>query len=90
MCYVQGMPVDLIVDLDDATIAALQRRADANGRSLEDEHRAILEEAFGHPSTFDAEHRARWAEHAAELRRQSEGREFTPSEVLVREAREER
>ena len=82
------MPVDLVVDLDDDVIAALQRRADANGRSLEDERRALLEDAFSRPESFDDDHRARWAAHAETLRKLTAGRELTPSEVLVREARE--
>lgn len=82
------MPPDLIVDAPDEVIAALEKRAAANGRSLEDEHRAILEGAFGRPDSFNDEHRARWSEHAESVRKMTDGRFLTPSEELVRDARE--
>ena len=82
------MPVDLIIDVDDDLIAALQRRADANGRSLEDEHRATLENLVGEEPYGD-DHRRRWGEHAREVRHLTAGGDLTPSEVLIREAREE-
>ena len=81
------MPVDLIVDLDDDLIAAMQRLADANGRSLEDEHRSLLDSlVLG--ASGSAEHRARFAEHAKAVRALTAGRDLTPSETLVREARQ--
>ena len=76
------------VDLDDDLIEAMQRLADANGRSLEDEHRALLDSlVLGGPGS--AEHRARFAEHAKAVRALTAGRVLTPSEVIVREAREQ-
>ena len=71
--------------LDEATVQALKQRAARNGRSAEAEYRAILtaaaaEEADG----FD------WIRVSDELRARSAGRDHTPSEVLVREGRDER
>lgn len=40
------MPEDLIVDVPDELEALLSARARRNGRTLEDEHRAILLEAL--------------------------------------------
>ena len=71
-------------DLDDDLIARLKRRAARHGRSAEAEHREILRQALAveiEPS-FDAL--------AAELRKLTESRRQTPSEVLLREGREER
>ena len=71
--------------LDEATVQALKQRAAHNGRSAEAEYRAILtaaaaEEADG----FD------WIRVSDNLRARSAGRHHTPSEVLVREGRDER
>lgn len=46
------MPDLILDDVDDALVALLAMRAAANGRSVEDEHRAILEQAFP-PSNAD-------------------------------------
>src|SRR5579871_252723 len=71
-------------NLDDALIARLKRRAARHGRSTEAEHREILRQALAaevEPS-FDAL--------AAELRELTKRRKQTPSEVLLREGRDER
>jgi len=71
-------------NLDDDLIARLKRRAARHGRSTEAEHREILRQALAtelEPS-FDAL--------AAELRKLTKRRKQTPSEVLLREGREER
>jgi plasmid stability protein len=71
-------------NLDDELIARLKRRAARHGRSAEAEHREILRQALSveaEPS-FDAL--------AAELRKLTKARKQTPSEVLLREGREER
>lgn len=71
-------------NLDDDLIRRLKRRAARHGRSTEAEHREILRQvlsADAEPS-FDAL--------AAELRKLTRSRKQTPSEVLLREAREER
>jgi plasmid stability protein len=71
-------------NLDDDLIARLKRRAARHGRSTEAEHREILRQALVgdvEPS-FDTL--------AAELRKLTRRRKQTPSEVLLREGREER
>lgn len=79
------MPGNLHVrNLDDDLIVRLKRRAARHGRSTEAEHREILRQALAveaEPS-FEAL--------AAELRELTKGRKQTPSEVLLREGREER
>jgi antitoxin FitA len=79
------MPGNLHVrNLDDDLIARLKRRAARHGRSTEAEHREILRQALAgdvEPS-FDTL--------AAELRKLTKRRKQTPSEVLLREGREER
>jgi antitoxin FitA len=70
-------------NLDDDLIARLKRRAARHGRSTEAEHREILRQALRdevEPS-FEAL--------AAELRKLTKRRKQTPSEVLLREGREE-
>ena len=71
-------------NLEDDVITRLKRRAARHGRSTEAEHREILRQALAgevEPS-FEAL--------AAELRRLTSGRKQTPSEMLLREGRDER
>jgi antitoxin FitA len=71
-------------NLEDEVILRLKRRAARHGRSTEAEHREILRLALGgddEPS-FDTL--------AAELRKLTQGRKQTPSEVLQRAGRAER
>ena len=71
-------------NLDDDLIARLKRRAARHGRSTEAEHREILRQVLSgdvEPS-FDTL--------AADLRKLTKRRKQTPSEVLLREGREER
>jgi plasmid stability protein len=71
-------------NLDDELIARLKRRAARHGRSTEAEHREILRQALAaeiEPS-FDAL--------AADLRKLTRRRTQTPSEILLREGRDER
>lgn len=79
------MPGSLHVrNLDDDLITRLKRRAARYGRSAEAEHREILRQALageGEPS---------FEELAAELRALTADRHHTPSEVLLREGRDER
>ncbi|MFI5023988.1 MAG: hypothetical protein ACHQRJ_20345 [Alphaproteobacteria bacterium] len=70
--------------LDDDLIARLKRRAARHGRSTEAEHREILRQALV------AELEPSFDTLAAELRKLTKGRKQTPSEVLLREGREER
>ncbi len=80
-----AMPGDLhLRNVDDELIARLKRRAARHGRSAEAEHREILRQALRdeiEPS-FDTL--------AAELRKLSKRRKQTPSEVLLRDGRQER
>ena len=79
------MPGNLQVrNLDDDIVLRLKRRAARHGRSVEAEHREILRQALSAEAdpTFD--------NLAAQLRALTEGRRQTPSEVLLRESRDER
>ena len=71
-------------NLDETLIAQLKRRAARHGRSAEAEHREILRQALESEAepTFD--------DLAAQLRAMTAGRKATPSEVLLREGRDER
>ena len=71
-------------NLDDELIARLKRRAARHGRSTEAEHREILRQALA----GDVE--PSFETLAAELRKLTRRRKQTPSEVLLREARERR
>ena len=79
------MPGNLHVrNLDDELIARLERRAARHGRSAEAEHREILRRALA------AEVEPSFDTLAAELRALTRNRKQTPSEILLREARDER
>jgi plasmid stability protein len=71
-------------NLDDELIARLKRRAVRHGRSTEAEHREILRQALAGEveSSFDRL--------AADLRKLTKRRKQTPSEILLREGRNER
>ncbi len=71
-------------NLEDEVVARLKRRAARNGRSAEAEHREILRQALR------SEAEPTFGELAAKLRAETAGREHTPSEVLLRESRDER
>jgi plasmid stability protein len=79
------MSVSLHVrNLDEDLVARLKRRAARHGRSAEAEHREILKQALS------AEAEPSFEELAAQLRKLTADREQTPSELLLREARDER
>jgi len=71
-------------NLDDALITKLKRRAARHGRSTEAEHREILRQAL------TAEIEPSFDTMAAELRKLTKRRRQTPSEVLLRQGRDER
>jgi plasmid stability protein len=71
-------------NLDDDLITRLKRRAARHGRSAETEHREILRQALA------GEDEASFDKLAADLRKLTRGRKQTPSEVLLREGRDER
>lgn len=79
------MPAQLHVrNVDDDIVTRLKRRAARHGRSVEAEHREILRQALTSEvePDFDAL--------AAQLRALTAKRRQTPSEVLLRESRDER
>ena len=71
-------------NLDDELVARLKRRAARHGRSAEAEHREILRQALANEAepSFD--------QLAADLRKLTKRRKQTPSEILLREGRNER
>jgi plasmid stability protein len=71
-------------NLDDELILKLKRRAARHGRSTEAEHREILRQALA------AEVEPSFDKLAADLRKLTKGRKQTPSELLLREGRDER
>ena len=71
-------------NLDDELVARLKRRAARHGRSTEAEHREILRQALA----ADAD--PSFEKLAAELRKLTKGRKHTPSELLLRQSRNER
>ena len=70
-------------NVDDEIVRKLKERAERNGRSAEAEHRAILSEML-------ASERPSFDELAARLREKLKDRPHTPSEILLRESRDER
>lgn len=71
-------------NLDDDLVERLKVRAAENGRSVEAEHRDILRRALDDARGLTFE------EISARLRAATAGRKHTPSEVLIREGREDR
>ncbi len=79
------MPANLHVrNVDDELIVRLKRQAAEHGRSAEAEHREILKKALAPVAPFD------WIKASDEIRAHTVGRPQTPSEILVREGRDER
>lgn len=80
-----GMAGNLHVrNLEDDLITRLKRRAARHGRSTEAEHREILRQALA------GEIEVSFDELAADLRKLTKRRRQTPSEILLREGRDER
>ncbi|HEV2366231.1 MAG TPA: hypothetical protein VGS12_18785 [Caulobacteraceae bacterium] len=71
-------------NLDPELVAKLKRRAARHGRSAEAEHREILRQALSGESDMSF-----W-DLAREIRKLTAGKTHTPSEVLIRESRDER
>jgi antitoxin FitA len=71
-------------NLDDDLIVRLKRRAARHGRSAEAEHREILRQALA------GEEEPSFDKLAADLRKLTKRRKQTPSEILLREGRDER
>lgn len=74
-----------IRQVDDSVVQRLARRAASNDRSLEDEVRHILESAVDNDMAAE---RAAFLSLADRLRRETEGRPQTLSEMLIREDRD--
>lgn len=74
----------IVRNIDDQTVRLLKERAQRHGRSMEAEHREILRDALA-----EDRHEAAKAGLAA-VRAALSGRPHAPSEVLLRESREER
>lgn len=74
----------LVRNLDGELIAKLKRRAARHGRSTEAEHREILRQALA------GEDELSFDKLAADLRELTRRRKQTPSELLLREGRDER
>lgn len=70
--------------LEDELIARLKRRAARHGRSTEAEHREILRQVLAN------EEEPSFEKMAAELRKLTRRRRQTPSELLLREGRQNR
>jgi antitoxin FitA len=77
------MPQLLVRNVSQEIVEALKRRAAEHGRSVEAEHRFILEEALRRG-------RAGFWQRAAALREETRGRISVPSEDLIRQDRDER
>ena len=71
-------------NLDDDLIAKLKRRTVRHGRSTEAEHREILRQALA------GEDAPSFDKLAADLRKLTRRRKQTPSEILLRQGRDER
>ncbi len=71
-------------NLDDELVARLKRRAARHGRSAEAEHREILRQVLA------SDEEPSFERLAADLRKLTKRRKQTPSEVLLRQGREER
>jgi len=74
----------IVRHLDEELVARLKMRAAEHGRSAEAEHREILRQSLAE------EPRRSFKELAAEVRAMIGTRPQTPSEVLLREGRDER
>ncbi len=88
MRYHPRMGQLLVRNVSDAGLEALKRRATENGRSVEAEHRALIDE-LAKPASRPADARD-WLAEADRLREMTKGRSDTPSWVLIREDRDAR
>jgi len=76
-------------NIDDEIVTRLKQQAVKHGRSAEAEHREILKKALEDEAGAEARKR-NWLAKADAFRKSLEGRSHTPSEVLLRESRDER
>jgi len=75
----------VVRNLDEELVAKLKLRAAEHGRSTEAEHREILRDVLNQEPR-----RRSFRELAARVRAMTAGRQHTPSEILLREGRDER
>ena len=75
------MPQFLVRNVSASTAAALRSRAARNGRSVESEHRALLDEALA-PPAFEA-----WSAELDRLRDETRGRGGPTAVEILREDR---
>ena len=76
----------ILRDLDESLKQGLRERAARHGRSMSAELREIVREALARP---ESNPNAEFKVLAAKVRALSAGRSQTPSEVLLRESRDE-
>lgn len=76
-------------NVDDEIVALLKERAAKHGRSAEAEHREILNAALRWDPAPEVNVED-WKRRAKEFRDSLKGRHHTPSEILLRESRDER
>ena len=81
MRYHRRMGQLLVRNVSDEGVAALRRRAESNGRSVEAEHRSLIENLVQRPVQD-------WLAEADRLRELTRGRPGPPSWVIIREMRD--
>lgn len=77
-------------NVDDEIVTLLKERAARNGRSAEAEHREILKQSLTDEEAEAAARKAKAWERIDAFRKSLEGLPHTPSEILLRETRDER
>jgi len=77
------MPDLLVNDVPEEIVAALKLQAAEHGRSVEDEHRAILEQILRPDCSA-------FRERACQLREDTKGRTLTDSANIIRQHHQER
>ena len=87
MRYHRFMGQLLVRNVSEEGIAALRRLAAENGRSVEAEHRAMIESLKAPKGSLEGRG---WLAEADRLREMTRGRSSVPSWVLIREARDSR
>ena len=76
-------------NVDDDLVRRLKERASLHGRSAEAEHREILKDVLDQEAQAASRKAEAWRRMDA-FRKSLEGRPHTPSELLLRESRDER
>lgn len=84
------MPTLRVRGVSVETVTALHRRALAGGRSVEAEHRALLEEVLAPKVVPEAASDDDWWERARKMRESLAGRVFGDSTADIREDRDSR